>query len=443
MKNIHLIGIAGVGMRALAQLLLQSGYSVSGSDLTDSAALNCLRQQGAKIFIGHSANNLSMSDTIIRSSAIKDDHVEWLAAKSMALKMMHRSEMLSLLCQGRDVIAVTGSHGKTSTTAMIVHALRVVGKDPCFAIGADWDDFACGANLSKGKIFVVEADESDASFLNLQPAVGVVLNLEREHLSFYNNSLDNLQNAFKKFMQNSAVMVYNCAENQLLDLACSINHGRVLSFSYQNSADICVRLHDKINNVSQYSLCGMVGEWKVFGQHQLQNLAAAYAAVSVFGVGLEDFIKAMRSFSLPGRRFQELGCIPGVGALVIDDYGHHPNEIAATIASVRAKYPERSLVMAFQPHKYTRLRDEFSAFIKVLSLVDSLILLPVYSAGEALIKGYTSGDLAGCVDCVLLDDIESAREYCLNILCADDLLLCQGAGDITLLAQQLNEVRYV
>lgn len=442
MVNVHLIGVAGVGMRALAQLLLQSGYQVSGSDLNFTPALQDLQRQGAKIYQGHVPDYVAGAQIVVRSSAIKDEHVEWLAAKSKGLTLMHRSEMLEKLCAQKQVIAVTGSHGKTSTTAMIVHALRVLGLNPGFAIGSDWAGFSCGAYMSSGNIFVVEADESDASFLKLKPKVGLVLNLEREHLSFYQGSFAKLCAACKQFMQNSELLVYNQSDQIVSEIKGESFHKQAISFSDKNDADVIVKLLGSSTG-SAYSLSGVEGVWSVFGEHMLQNLAAAYAALQVFGVGVEDFIRAMQSFVLPGRRFQELGVIANSEILVIDDYGHHPNEIAATINSVRLKYKNKRLVMAFQPHKYSRLRDEFAGFVKVLELVDKLILLPVYPAGEDVITGYTSTELSRSLGVMVCHDLQHAKKQLLNQLESNDVLLCQGAGDITLLAQELSGGEYV
>lgn len=444
---MHLIGLAGVGMRALANLLVSAGYQVSGSDLRTSTALKYLESIGVKVMLGHQASNVDMAEIVVRSSAILDTHVEWRAARAKGCKLMHRSAMLEKLCQGREVIAVTGTHGKTSTTAMIAHALQFHGLQPSFAIGSDWGQYICGSHLANGSMIVLEADESDASFLQHTPKIGVILNLEREHMSFYQQSEAKLHAAFAEFMQNSAEIVYCGQDPALVKLQAGVDV-KARSYGLGDGFDITIVDLGFKNGRQFYRLSGVEGDWPIVGSHQLQNLAAAFAACRHW-LSLDAFVQAMQVFQLPGRRFSELGYAVHSSTLVIDDYGHHPRELAATIAAVRLKYPNKRLVMAFQPHKYTRLRDEFSEFVRVLAMADFLVLLPVYAAGETSLPGFTSFDLWRelssklAKNVQLMQDLNSAQAFCAKILTANDLLLCQGAGDITLLAQNILEQTYV
>lgn len=441
MRHIHLIGIAGVGMRALAKMLLDAGYTVSGSDLKTSNAVDYLSQQGLKFTVGHKPENINNAEVVVRSSAITTDNPEWQAAiANKNCQLMHRAEMLQYLAQDRQVIAVTGSHGKTSTTAMITHILTVAGFNPSFAIGSSWAN-PCGAKLTTSDYLVVEADESDASFLCLKPYIGLALNIEPEHMDFYQQSPERLYNAFAQFLKNSQQIVY--WQNDPVLQSILPNSTQATSFAVNAAATISVEDLGVLDGVQHYQLESLKGFWSIIGKHQLENLAAAYAVCQQLGVTAETFIRAMISFVLPGRRFEERGNLSDSQVLVVDDYGHHPTEIIATINAARLKYPDKRLVMAFQPHKYSRLRDEFAGFVQALSRVDHLILLDVYPAGEQLIPGYTSSDLGQNLTCVRVADVNEAKLYCQKALLVNDLLICQGAGDITLLADALLEKVHV
>ena len=437
MRHIHLIGIAGVGMRALAKMLLDAGYIVSGSDLKTSSAVDYLSQQGLKFTVGHKPENINDAEVVVRSSAITDNNPEWQAAiASKNLQLMHRAEMLQYLAKDRQVIAVTGSHGKTSTTAMIAHVLTTAGFNPSFAIGSSWAN-PCGAKLTTSNYLVIEADESDASFLHLKPYIGLALNIEPEHMDFYQQSPEKLYKAFAEFLKSSQHVVYWQNDPVLQSILPESTHAA--SFAVNAAATISVDDLGVSDGLQHYQLGSIKGFWSIIGSHQLENLAAAYAVCQQLGVAAETFITAMASFILPGRRFEERGNWSKSQVLVVDDYGHHPTEIIATIKAARLKYPDKRLVMAFQPHKYSRLRDEFSGFVKALSTVDHLILLDVYPAGEQLIPGYTSTELGQNLTCVRIADVYEAKIYCQKALMDNDLLICQGAGDITLLADALLE----
>ena len=437
MKNVHLIGVAGVGMRALAQILLQQGFKVSGSDIKSSTNIKHLVEQGLVFCLGHDAKNVLSADIVVRSSAIKENHEEWLNAKKLGKTLQHRSDMLCLALAGKKIIAVTGAHGKTSTTSMIAHVLSVQGLKPSFAIGSSWGKYLCGANYDSGDWAVVEADESDGSFLRANHDVGVVLNIESEHMENYQYSIHKLYDAYNKFMLESRELLVCPFDN-------NISHGNKVTFGFEVGASVKVEDHG-LSEWQELSLTDSkqqyFGSVAVYGRHQLSNLAAAYLACKHVGVSANEFLSAMKSFQLPGRRFESLGHVPGmINSVVIDDYGHHPTEIMASVKALRLKYKNQKIIHVFQPHKFSRLRDYFADFIAALALSDVIIIAEVYPAGEKPIIGYTGRDLFASINkkhVYYAKDLQKAYETVKAVLSNGDIVLCQGAGDITKLAHNL------
>lgn len=448
--NVHLVGIGGVGMRGLANLLISQGVKVSGSEKNYSHGLKELELLGANVFLGHNETNITNADIVVYSTAINKDNPEMIAAHEKNIEVIHRSKMLQRISESKKVIAITGTHGKTSSTAMIAHVLKENGFDPSFAIGSSWAEFKLGSYLGSGDWFVIEADESDASMLNLCPEIGLVLNLEPEHMCFYGHSYNNLEQAFVSFMDNVVSHLIYCLDNENLARAQEKSKlDKKISYSSVNKqADVWVENKGFSGGVQNYCLHELgdisQGSTYIAGEHQLLNLAGVYLVCRKVGIDKKDFIHAMKSFQLPGRRFDELGLAFGIkNTVVIDDYGHHPHEISVTVKAVRSKYPNRRIVMLFQPHKFSRVKDNFQGFINELSVVDELILLDVYPAGEEFMPGYDSDALANQLVCHRVESLDSAFEFCKKIVKEYDIVLCQGAGDVTKLACEISGAKVV
>lgn len=441
--HVHLIGIAGVGMRALADLLLTNKYKVSGSDIKSSYALDLLTSKGAKIYQGHSASYVEDADLVVRSSAISDQHVEWQTAVSLNKKLLHRSEMLTKIFASKKVIAVTGAHGKTTTTAMIAHVLRANGHNPSFAIGSSWAEFDCGACYSDSDWAVIEADESDGSFLRANVDLGVVLNIEPEHMDFYENSVTKLHDSYKKFMDSCKQMLVYPSDDQV---AANIAQGIGSKISFGPESDVSVHDLGVKNTLQKFRIIDAAvvysGECAIVGKHQLHNIAAAYAACKFVGVTAQQFITALENFVLPGRRFEVLGPVPGYhNTLVIDDYGHHPTEIRASMQALKTKYPDRRIIHVFQPHKFSRLRDFFPEFVESLLQADKLVITAVYAAGEERLEDFDGHSLylqlMFRIDVEFADNLDVAEKYVHKLILPGDIVFCQGAGSITQLAHTL------
>lgn len=451
-----MIGIGGAGMRGIAEVLLAAGHRVSGSDTAMTASLTHLQSLGAEIYHHHAAQHVKTVDMVVFSSAIHPDNIELQTALRQGIPIKKRAEMLALLSQGRIGIAVAGTHGKTTTTAMIAHVLQAQHQHPSFVVGEAM--VACGrrAKLAQGRAFVFEADESDQSFLCYRPHVAVITNIQPDHMGRYNHDPAVLMASFQRFASQVAPqgLLVLCIDDdnvKLLSEAISIPK---MTYGFSEEADL--RASDVVvkHGRQRFVMHTPGGEQMTIqlpwaGRHHVLNALACYAVCQQQGVALADFATAIATFQGVKRRFERVSVadawhLPHVR--VFDDYGHHPNEIAATLQSVRLAWPDARLVMCFQPHRYSRTRDLFASFCQVLSTVDCCFVLPVFGCHEPAITGATSADLVAAITAkkqdgqqvILLDSLADALPTITPHLQSGDVLLFQGAGHVGLLAKALH-----
>ena len=452
-RNIHFVGIGGAGMGGIAEVLINLGYQVRGSDLKANAVTQRLQGLGARVVIGHQPANVADADVVVISSAVSPDNPEVQEARARRIPVVRRAEMLAELMRFRFGIAVAGTHGKTTTTSLVASVLSEAGLDPTFVIGGKLNSSGTHARLGTGSYLVAEADESDASFLHLQPLIAVVTNIDADHLGTYGGDFARLSATFIEFLQHLpfyglAVLCSDDAEvRRLLP-----DVGRPL-VTYGTAEDADFRAGDirREGRVTHFQAWlpkrskPLEVRLNLAGRHNVLNALAAIAVAHDLGVADEAILKAMAGFEGVGRRFQmqdELTTSYG-RLLLVDDYGHHPRELAATIQAAREGWPDRRLVVAFQPHRYTRTRDLFDDFAEVLSQVDVLLLTEVYAAGEPPIAGADGRALArairsrGRVDPVFVQKAQELPEALAGLLKDGDLLLTLGAGDIGAVAAEL------
>jgi len=450
-KNIFFIGIAGVGMSGIAEVLLSLDYQVFGSDQVENAATRRLLDLGATIYQGHVAEQVESMDVIVVSSAIQPDNVELIQAHEKRIPVIPRAEMLAEVMRFRQGIAIAGTHGKTTTTSLVAAVLGEAGLDPTFIVGGKVNSTGSHSRLGAGDVMIAEADESDASFLHLQPVVAVVTNIDADHLSAYENDFSKLRAAFVEFLHNLpfyglAVLCIDDPEVRsiLPDL------GRPF-ISYGFSEDADVRAHNLVHEQGEVSFSVTVEaateelkfRLNLPGEHNVQNALAAIAIGLECNLDTASIAQALSSFAGIGRRMQCLGHVPYAYSDVCfyDDYAHHPRELIASLNATRAAWPEKRLVAVFQPHRYSRTRDLFDDFVDALALVDVLLLMPVYAAGEEPLHDADSAALAralrnkGLVEPIVLTAEQSLFAALENIMLADDLVLTMGAGSIGRLAQ--------
>lgn len=446
-KTIHFVGIGGAGMCGIAEVLYNQGYHITGSDIKDSTVTGRLKSLGITIFIGHDASNVANADVIVVSSAIDKTNPEVQAALMARLPVVRRADMLGELMRYRHSIAVAGAHGKTTTTSLLTMMLTEAGLDPTYVIGGKLNASGKNASLGQSRYLVAEADESDASFLSLRPMAAIVTNIDEDHMETYGNDFNKLKQAYIQFLQNMPFygLAVLCGDDpELLSMIDDIARP-VLTFGLKEHND--VRASDLVVDgvkthftVLRKDRAPLPLTLNIPGEHNVYNALAAITLATDEGVDDDAIIRAVSKFAGVGRRFEhqaDVACGDG-NILLIDDYGHHPTEVAATIKAARQSYPDRRLVMMFQPHRYSRTRDCFDDFVKVLSEVDELLLLDVYSAGEAPIQGADTKALArsirsrGQVDPILLsiDDKDQIAQVLKNILKANDMLITQGAGNV-------------
>ncbi|WJW75007.1 UDP-N-acetylmuramate--L-alanine ligase [Thiohalobacter sp. IOR34] len=445
-RRVHFVGIGGVGMGGIAEVLLNLGYEVQGSDLRDNAVTRRLAGLGARIFTGHSAGQVSGCDVVVVSSAVASDNPEVVAAHAARIPVVPRAEMLAELMRFRYGIAVAGTHGKTTTTSLIASLLAEGGLDPTFVIGGRLNSAASHARLGAGTYLVAEADESDASFLYLQPMLAVVTNIDADHLETYQGDFGRLRQTFVEFLHHLPFygLAVVCLDDPgVREILTEISRP-VRSYAIDEpSADLRVsglrqrglQMHFQVHRAGHDPLQVTLN---LPGRHNVQNALAAIAVATELGVDDAAIQRALAGFAGIGRRFQMYGEVesPAGPVLLIDDYGHHPSEIAATLEAIRSGWPERRLVLAFQPHRYSRTRDLFEDFARVLSGVDVLLLTEVYPAGEAPIAGADGRALCrairarGQVDPIFVEGVAELPEALAGVLAPGDLLLTLGAGDI-------------
>ena len=451
-KNIHFVGIGGSGMNGIAEVLLNLGYGVSGSDLGSNAATQRLAQLGASIRYGHAAENIEGADAIVTSTAVKGDNPEVLAARKKHIPIVPRAVMLGELMRLKKGIAIAGTHGKTTTTSLVASVLAQGGLDPTFVIGGRLTSAGANAKLGTGEFIVAEADESDASFLNLTPVIEVITNIDADHMETYNHDFARLKQAFVEFTQRLPFygVAVLCLDDPHVREIMPMVSKPILTYGFHEDADVraidAKAVEGKMEfTVIQDGYAPMQVSLNQPGMHNVQNACAAIAIARELDVDDAATQKALTEFNGVGRRFTRYGEVPITDAqgnpaghfTLVDDYGHHPVETAATIAAARGAYPGRRLVLAFQPHRYTRTRDLFEDFVKVLSSPDVLVLGEVYSAGEAPIVAADGRSLAhalraaGKVEPVFVDDIGDMPETIRNVLRDGDVVMTMGAGSIS------------
>ncbi len=454
-RQIHLVGIGGAGMSGIAEVLLNLGFEISGSDLAESDTVRRLRGLGARVEIGHRAENLGEADVLVASSAVAPDNPELEAARERRTPVVARAEMLGELMRFRHGIAVAGTHGKTTTTTLLAGILAHAGLDPTFIIGGLVNAFGSNARLGEGRYLVAEADESDASFLQLQPVISVVTNIDRDHLDAYQGSFDRLQLAFLEFLHHLpffGVAVMCIDDPHVAQLVPDVGRN-VVSYGFDEAADV------RATGLSQAGRCmhfllwlpdqevGLPVTLAQPGRHNVQNALGAAAVAWELGIAADDIVAGLEAFGGIGRRFAEIGELEfGDGrALAFEDYGHHPTELDAVLQAARSGWPEKRLVLVFQPHRYTRTRDQFDAFARVLGEVDQLILTDIYAAGETAVAGIDSDALARAIaqrsETAIrrVGTIDEVVPALAEVVQGDDLLLLMGAGDVGRLGQSLRQ----
>ncbi|NHC03060.1 UDP-N-acetylmuramate--L-alanine ligase [Acinetobacter sp. 187] len=452
-KHIHFIGIGGAGMCGIAEVLKNQGYKVSGSDIKASKTTQQLEQNGIQVYIGHAAENIEGANVIVVSTAIDTENLEIKAAIEQRIPVVRRAEMLGELMRYRHGIAVAGTHGKTTTTSLVTCMLAEENLDPTYVIGGLLNRSGVNAALGASRFIVAEADESDASFLYLEPMAAIVTNIDADHMDTYGGSFDTLKDTFVQFLQKLPFygLAVVCGDDANIREIMPRIGRPVLTYGFNEDNDI------RAIDVKQE---GMQSHFTVLrkgkeplpltinmpGLHNILNALAAIGIATDEGVSDAAIARALESFSGVGRRFQVQGEFElGEGTVkLVDDYGHHPKEVEATIKAARASHPERRLVMMFQPHRYSRTRDCFDDFVDVLSQVDQLLLLEVYAAGEKPIVGADSRSLArsirlrGDVEPILIDPVDGNLQNALQkVLQANDLLLTQGAGNVGAISVEL------
>jgi UDP-N-acetylmuramate--alanine ligase len=455
-RHVHLVGIGGVGMCGIAEVLLNLDYQVSGSDRGSNAATQRLQVQGAKIFKGHAADNIVNAEVVVISTAIPADNPEVVAARERRIPVIRRAEMLAEIMRFRYGIAIAGTHGKTTTTSLVASLLTEGNLDPTFVIGGKLNSAATNARLGDSRYFVAEADESDASFLLLQPMMAVVTNIDADHLETYGGDFEKYKNTYVEFLHHlpfygHAVM---CLDDDVIREMLPQFSRPILTYGIEQDADVkaCNIQCDGLQCAFEVSLPDRDNSLEVLvnlpGRHNVLNALGAITVAHLLGVEEQAIQQGLSGFQGIGRRMQQYGEIetPKGRIMLVDDYGHHPTEIAATLEAARTGWPDHRLVVAFQPHRYTRTRDLFEDFAKVLANTDTLLVTEVYSAGENVITGADGRALCaairarGRVNPVFVQDINDLPEALLDVLRDGDVLLTLGAGSIGAKAAELPRV---
>ncbi len=452
-RQIHCVGIGGAGMCGIAEVLLNQGYRVSGSDLKAGAATQRLAELGAEIRIGHAADNVAAADVVVVSSAVADDNPEVVAAHERRVPVIARAEMLGELMRYRHGIAVAGTHGKTTTTSLITAIFQAAGLDPTFVIGGLLNSTGSNARLGASRYLIAEADESDASFLHLKPMSAVITNIDRDHMETYNNDFAKLKETFVEFIHRlpfygSVVLCSDDSENlsilpQLSRPVLTYGFGAESDFRAENVRIEEGRWRFSVRRPAREPLDISLA---IPGEHNVLNALAAIAIATDEDLADAAIVQGLEAFSGVSRRFELTQDVQVGQACVtlVDDYGHHPTEVAAVIQTARKLWPQRRLLMVYQPHRYTRTRDLYDEFVKVLSQVDVLVLLEVYSAGEAPIAGADGKALCqglrqrGDVIPVFAADPAEAAALLPSLAATGDVVIVQGAGNVSQISNQLN-----
>ncbi|MFZ7143377.1 UDP-N-acetylmuramate--L-alanine ligase [Avibacterium avium] len=451
-KQIHFVGIGGAGMGGIAEVLLNEGYQVTGSDIAENAVTQRLSALGAKIYFSHQATNVDGASVVVVSSAIKDDNVEVVEAHNNRIPVIQRAQMLAEIMRFRHGIAIAGTHGKTTTTAMISMIYAQAGLDPTFVNGGLVKSAGTNAHLGASRYLIAEADESDASFLHLQPMVSVVTNIEPDHMETYHGDFEEMKQTYVNFLHNLPFygLAVMCADDPvLLELIPKVGR-QVITYGFSENADYRIEDYQQTGFQGHYTVVTPQGErvnvlLNVPGKHNALNATAAFAVAKEEGIGNEAILAALADFQGAGRRFDQLGQFirPNGKVMLVDDYGHHPTEVGVTIEAAKKGWENKRIVMIFQPHRYSRTRDLFDDFVQVLSQVDVLLMLDVYAAGEAPIAGADSRSLCrsirnlGKVDPIFVAEQENLAEILDQVIQDGDLILAQGAGNVSKLSRQL------
>ncbi len=458
-RHIHFVGIGGSGMSGIAEVLLNLGYQISGSDLTDSATLQRLAALGIRTHIGHAAANVAGADAVVTSTAVKADNPEVLTAREKHIPVVPRALMLAELMRLKQGIAIAGTHGKTTTTSLVASVLAEAGLDPTFVIGGRLNSAGANAKLGSGDYIVVEADESDASFLNLLPVMAVVTNIDADHMETYGQDFNRLKSAFVDFLHRmpfygtAILCVDDPAVREIVpQVSCPVT-----SYGFADDAQVRAigvravgaQMHFTALRRNGVTLPDLDVVLNLPGEHNVLNALSAIAVAVELNVPDDALLRALAGFKGVGRRFQRYGDLPardGGHFTVIDDYGHHPVEMAATLAAARGAFPGRRLVLAFQPHRYTRTRDCFEDFVKVIGRADRVLLAEVYAAGEAPIVAADGRTLVralrvdGRVEPTFVDDIAAMPQAIADQARDGDVVLCMGAGSIGAVPARLVEM---
>jgi UDP-N-acetylmuramate--alanine ligase len=451
-KNIHFVGIGGSGMSGIAEVLLNLGYTVSGSDLGSNTATQRLAELGAKVTLGHAAENIQNADAIVTSTAVKGDNPEVIAARAKHIPIVPRAMMLAELMRLKQGIAIAGTHGKTTTTSLVASVLAEGGLDPTFVIGGRLNSAGANAKLGAGDFIVAEADESDASFLNLSPCIEVITNIDADHMETYDHSFARLKQAFVEFTQRLPFygVAILCIDDPSVREIMPFISKPILTYGFHEEAQVRAVDARSVNSHMEFTVlqdgyAPLAVHLNQPGMHNVQNACAAIAIARELSVDDAATQKALKEFKGVGRRFTRYGEIklpdvdgkPGGSFALVDDYGHHPVETAATLAAARGAFPGRRLVLAFQPHRYTRTRDLFEDFVKVLSSADALVLAEVYAAGEQPIVAADGRSLAhalrvlGKVEPVFVEDIADMPATITTLVKDGDVVITMGAGSIS------------
>ncbi|MDR7305948.1 UDP-N-acetylmuramate--L-alanine ligase [Rhodoferax saidenbachensis] len=454
-KHIHFVGVGGSGMSGIAEVLSNLGYTISGSDLADNATTQRLAALGIQTYVGHAAENVTGADAVVTSTAVQADNPEVIRAREMKIPVVPRALMLAELMRLKQGVAIAGTHGKTTTTSLVASVLAEAGLDPTFVIGGRLNSAGANARLGSGDYIVVEADESDASFLNLLPVMAVVTNIDADHMETYGHDFGKLKKAFVDFLHRmpfygTAILCTDDAAVREISeqVTCPIT-----SYGFNEDAEVRAvnvramggQMHFTVQRRNGVVLPDLDVVLNLPGLHNVLNALSAIAVAVELNIADAAVVKALAEFKGVGRRFQRYGDLalpsidgkPGGTVTVIDDYGHHPVEMAATLAAARGAFPGRRLVLAFQPHRYTRTRDCFEDFVKVIGAgADSVLLAEVYAAGEAPIVAADGRSLAralrigGKVEPIFVDEITDMPQAAIDNARDGDVLMCMGAGSI-------------
>ncbi|HCN43569.1 MAG TPA: UDP-N-acetylmuramate--L-alanine ligase [Proteus vulgaris] len=460
-KHIHFIGIGGAGMGGIAEVLANEGYEISGSDLAPNVVTQQLVALGATVYFNHRPENIRGASVVVVSTAISAENPEIIAAREARIPVIRRAEMLAELMRYRHGVAIAGTHGKTTTTAMISNIYAQAGLDPTFVNGGLVKSAGTHARLGCSRYLIAEADESDASFLHLQPMVAVVTNIEADHMDTYHGNFDNLKETFITFLHNlpfygRAVM---CLDDDVIRSIIPKVGRYITTYGFNEDADVRITHYEQKGaqgffTISREDMPDLQVVLNAPGRHNALNATAAVAVATEEGIADEHILAALLNFQGTGRRFDFLGNyglehVNGQEGevMLVDDYGHHPTEVDATIKAARAGWPDKRLVMIFQPHRYTRTRDLYEDFATVLNQVDILLLTDVYAAGEPPIAGADSRSLCrtirqrGKLDPIWVSDVDNISSILAGVLTDNDLVLVQGAGNIGKIARRLADTK--